>query len=153
VLENTFDALERRKPDHVEDADWHRAINDGRQFLAGWGETAERLGWTADDLFGLPPIPENPAPNYRRLSRYDLTGLVWMLRGRFVVGMAANSASVVTPNGGHLTFYRLAGSDTVDIIDTVALPPLRAGRVRGEGRRVRLHRLHQMPYGRHLKRA
>jgi hypothetical protein len=29
------------------------------------------LGWTAQDLFGLPPVPEKPAPNYRRLSRYD----------------------------------------------------------------------------------
>jgi hypothetical protein len=44
--------------------------------------------WTADDLFGLPPIREKPAPNYRRLSRYDLTGLVWMLRGRPIVSMA-----------------------------------------------------------------
>jgi hypothetical protein len=37
--------------------------------------------------FGLYRIPKKPAPNYRRLSRYDETGLIWLLRGRPVVAL------------------------------------------------------------------
>jgi hypothetical protein len=40
------------------------------------GGNTVSFGWTADDLFGLPPNPEKPAPNYRRLSRYDQTGVI-----------------------------------------------------------------------------
>src|SRR5262245_54034813 len=31
-------ALEARCPDHIEVADWQRAVEDGRRFLATWGE-------------------------------------------------------------------------------------------------------------------
>ena len=44
--------------------------------LYSWGEKAEVLGWTTADLFGLAPVPQRPTAHYRRLSRYDLTGLV-----------------------------------------------------------------------------
>jgi hypothetical protein len=63
-------------------ADWQQAVEDGRRFLARWGEQTKALGWTAHDLFGLAPPPERPAASYRRLSRYDMTGLIWLLRGR-----------------------------------------------------------------------
>jgi hypothetical protein len=46
----------------------------------------------------------------------DLTGLAWMLRGRPAVEMATDSATVSTPSGGQLTFYRRAGRDTVDTV-------------------------------------
>jgi hypothetical protein len=75
-------ALERRCPDHVGTADWQQATEDGRRFLRRWGQQAATIGWTARDLFGLPHIPEKPSRNYRRLSRYDETGLIWLLRGR-----------------------------------------------------------------------
>src|SRR6516225_7917446 len=47
-----------RRPDLVAADDWRQAIEDGRQFLARWGEQAAALGWTADDLFGLHDAPE-----------------------------------------------------------------------------------------------
>ena len=32
-----------------------------------------------------PDVPDRPGPKYQRLSRYDQTGLVWLLRGRRVI--------------------------------------------------------------------
>jgi hypothetical protein len=74
-----FDALERRCPDFVPSDRWQRAVEDGRRFLAAWGAEAEASGWTASELFGLHPVPEQPAPNYGRLARVDDMGLVWLL--------------------------------------------------------------------------
>ena len=81
-------------PAHIEVADWQRAIEDGRIFLARWGEQADILGWTARELFGLHKVPDRPLANYRRLSRYDETGLIWLLRGRPVVALTKESAAI-----------------------------------------------------------
>jgi hypothetical protein len=101
-----LEALERRCPDHVDPADWELAVADGRMFLALWGQQAEALGWSTADLFGLAPVPERPPANYRRLSRYDLTGLLWLLRGRPVVALTTTTAAVQTPSGAILTYRR-----------------------------------------------
>jgi hypothetical protein len=84
VYARTVAALERQCPDHVAPDDWQQAIEDGRRFLARWGEQAAALGWTTQDLFGLHTKPDAPTPSYQRLSRYDETGLIWLLRGRSV---------------------------------------------------------------------
>jgi len=76
-----YKELERRCPDHVPVERWEQAVEDARRFLATWGEQAEALGWSSSDLFGLHTPPENPRPSYRRLSRYDETGLIWLLEG------------------------------------------------------------------------
>jgi hypothetical protein len=81
-----------RCPEHVELSDWQCAIEDSRRFLAQWGNQAEALGWTARDLFGLAAIPNEPVANYRRLSRYDQTGLIWLLRGRAVTALTKSTA-------------------------------------------------------------
>jgi hypothetical protein len=102
-----FDALERKFPAYVDVADWQQAIEDGHKFLARWGEQAEALGWTARELFGLHPVPERPAPSYRRLSRYDETGLIWLLRGRPVVALTANEAAIRGHSGATVTYRKL----------------------------------------------
>jgi hypothetical protein len=83
-LTTALSDLERDCPDHVGTRDWQYAVEDGRYFLAQWGSEAQRLGWTADDLFGRPDMPKSPAWNYRRLARLDQVGLVWLLHGRKV---------------------------------------------------------------------
>jgi hypothetical protein len=55
-------ALREGCPAHVEIVDWQRALADADRFLATWGEQAAVLGWTAADLFGLAPVPDQPAP-------------------------------------------------------------------------------------------
>jgi len=48
-LAKTFAALERRCPDYVEAGRWRQAVEDGRRFLAQWGEQAAAFGWTSRD--------------------------------------------------------------------------------------------------------
>jgi hypothetical protein len=98
-------ALEAGCPDHVPVDRWHLAVEDGRRFLARWGEQAEALGWTARDLFGLHTPPENPHPSYSRLSRYDETGLIWLLCGREVVALTEATAAILGSTGA-ITAYR-----------------------------------------------
>src|SRR5436190_24091793 len=80
-------ALESRCPDHVSPDYWQQAVEDGRRFLSQWGAQAEALGWTPRELFGLASVPDEPRPSYQRLSRYDETGLIWLLRGRPVLAL------------------------------------------------------------------
>jgi hypothetical protein len=101
----TLSELERRCPDQVEPRRWQQAIEDGRRFLAQWGEQAEILGWTARDLFGLHEVPPNPSPNYQRLSRYDCTGLIWLLQGQPVVALSDGTAAIKSISGS-ITTYR-----------------------------------------------
>jgi hypothetical protein len=101
----TFEQLESHCPDHVEADRWEAAVEDGRRFLAQWGTEADALGWTARDLFGLAPVPDQPRPGYRRLSRYDETGLIWLLRGRQVLALTESTAAIESPTGA-ITVYR-----------------------------------------------
>jgi hypothetical protein len=101
----TFSALEARCPDLVPVDRWQLAVDDGRAFLARWGEQAEALGWSAKDLFGLYPPPARPHPTYSRLSRYDETGLVWLLQRRPVVALTEATAAIQYATGA-ITIYR-----------------------------------------------
>jgi len=47
-------AFEAGCPDLVPAERWRQAVEDGRAFLARWGDQAEALGWSPSDLFGLP---------------------------------------------------------------------------------------------------
>jgi hypothetical protein len=57
------------------------------------------------DLFGLHAPPTNPHPNYNRLSRYDSTGLCWLLQGRRVTALTAETTAIENPTGS-ITIYR-----------------------------------------------
>jgi hypothetical protein len=99
----TMATLEARCPDLIPADRWQAAVEHGRRFLARWGEQAEALGWTARDLFGLASLPAHP--RYRRLSRYDETGLIWLLRGRQVLALTEGIAAIESPTGA-VTVYR-----------------------------------------------
>jgi hypothetical protein len=101
----TFALLQTRCPSHVPIGRWKQCVEDGKRFLAKWGEQAEALGWTSEDLFGLHTPPADPHPSYSRLSRYDCTGLVWLLQGRPVVALTADTASIRHLTG-NVTVYR-----------------------------------------------
>jgi hypothetical protein len=93
-------------PAYVDAADWQQAIEDGHRFVTQWGKQAEGLGWAPADLFGLQTPPEKQAPNYRRLSRYDQTGLIWLLHGRPVIALTKTAATILAPSGVNLTYGR-----------------------------------------------
>lgn len=101
-----LNALQVECPAYVEAKRWRQAVEDARRFVAEWGEQAAALGWRADDLFGLAPIPAIPKPSFQRLSRYDLTGLVWLLGGRRIIAMTDFTAAIETVSGGTLTYRR-----------------------------------------------
>jgi hypothetical protein len=124
-LSRTFSALESRCPDHVPVSRWQAAVDDGRAFLTRWGNQAEALGWTARDLFGLHTPPAKPHPSYSRLSRYDETGLIWLLCGREVVALTAATAAIQSSTGA-ITIYRRHNKPALtDLID-YGTPALRA---------------------------
>jgi hypothetical protein len=136
-------ALRAQCPAYVDAADWQRTIEDGRRFITQWGERAEALGWTSDDLFGLHSPPEKPAPNYRRLSRYDQAGLIWCLRGRPVVALTSTEAGAQRcPDGAILTYRRRAepalaqtagGAPATQIGNVIAKPTLHAAEIAKAG--------------------
>ena len=99
-------ALEARCPDLIPADRWQAAVGDGRAFLVKWGEQAEALGWTVRDLFGLHKSPEKPHPSYSRLSRYDETGLVWLLQGRDVLALTDSIAGIENSTGNITTYRR-----------------------------------------------
>jgi hypothetical protein len=101
-----FGVLQLRPPALVPVERWQRCVEDGKRFLAKWGEQAESLGWSSADLFGLHTPPARPHPSYNRLSRYDCTGLCWLLQGRPVVALTETTATIRNPRTGVITTYR-----------------------------------------------
>ena len=93
-------------PAHISVERWQQAVKDGRSFLHKWGEQAELLDWDSRDLFALDIPPADPHPSYSRLSRYDNTGLCWMLQGKEVIAITADIATIRNPSTGAITVYR-----------------------------------------------
>jgi hypothetical protein len=78
---------------------WLQFIDDCGRFVDdGWAAYAERLGWTPLDLFGC-----DRAKPFARINR---AGLLWLLNGRKLLALAAETAAIATASGGHLTFRR-----------------------------------------------
>jgi hypothetical protein len=102
-----FTTLAARCPTYVPEERWHQAIADATTLTSKWGEQAHAFGWTPRDLFGLHPVPEQPAGNYSRLSRLDHTGLIWLLRGRPVIALTAAEAVMRCQSGATLTYRKL----------------------------------------------
>src|SRR5262249_45300359 len=112
-------ALEARCPDRLPAERWQQAVDDGRRFLVRWGDQAHALGGTANDLFGLLTVPAHPTPSFNRLSRYDETGLIWLLDGRKVLALTAETAAIHNPSGS-ITTYRRHHKPTL-IVEAVAV--------------------------------
>ena len=90
----TVAAVESECPAAVETGRWRQAIAEAAAFLAKWGARAHACDWTARDLFGLHPVSAHPTLTFQRLSRYDATGLIWLLRGRPVIALTETEAAI-----------------------------------------------------------
>jgi hypothetical protein len=77
---------------------WRQAIEDARAFILRWGSDAQRLGWSAAELFGLHPT----APS----CRYDEMGLIWLINGGEITELSQGQAAIQHPSGAILKFYR-----------------------------------------------
>jgi hypothetical protein len=81
-------------------ARWQQFIADcGRFFDLGWANRAEAFGWGPLDLFGC--------DRERPLARYDQMGLLWILQGRRLVALRADSATIDTLTGSLQTYRRV----------------------------------------------
>jgi hypothetical protein len=106
TYERVFGALRSQCPQLIEPDRWQQAIHNAGIFLERWGEQAQALGWTARELFGLHAAPERPSPTYRRLSRYDETGLIWLLQGRPVVALTETEAAILGHSGATVRYRK-----------------------------------------------
>lgn len=100
VYAASFARLMQEIPAGVPVPRWQQFVNDAGLFLDLWGKQAAALAWTPDDLFGMDPA----AP----LARYDRLGLLWLLQGRAVRLIDANSATIA----GGLVYRRTAQCST-----------------------------------------
>jgi hypothetical protein len=88
-----------RPPCDIPPIRWLRFIDDCGRFLDdGWAARAEALGWGPLDLFGC-----NRDKPFARISQ---AGLLWLLEGRKLLALTADTAAIATHSGGKLTFYR-----------------------------------------------
>jgi hypothetical protein len=88
-----------RPPGDVPPKRWLRFINDCGQFLdGGWVLRAAELGWTPFDLFGC-----DRSKPFARIGR---CGLLWLLDGRQLRALTADTAVIETASCSSLTFYR-----------------------------------------------
>jgi hypothetical protein len=77
---------------------WFEMIEDADAFLSSWGSAAHDLGWTALHLFGVHAV----APG----SRYDVMGLVPLLRGGRVSALTEQTAVIRQRSGATLIYTR-----------------------------------------------
>jgi hypothetical protein len=99
-------ALRAKCPAFVSEDRWRQANTDASAFATKWGAEAQTFGWTEPELFGLHPVPKQPAANCDRLARLDDMGLIWLLRGRPVVALTATEASFRCLSGAILSYRR-----------------------------------------------
>jgi hypothetical protein len=100
------DELKRSEPPTWASAErWRELVADAEGFLAVWGKAADQLGWTTLDLFGVHPTA--PA------ARFDVMGLILILRGRKVSALAEQTATIDCNSGAKLTFFPRTGAGAV----------------------------------------
>jgi hypothetical protein len=59
-------------------------------------------------------MPAKPRRSYSRLSRYDETGLIWLLEGREVVALTEDTAAIRSPTGDRPVIYRRFNKPALD---------------------------------------
>jgi hypothetical protein len=88
-----------RPPGDIPPKCWLRFIDDCGHFLDdGWALRAAKLGWTPFDLFGC--------DRFKPFARIGRCGLLWLLDGRPLRILTADTAIIENASGSSVTFYR-----------------------------------------------
>jgi hypothetical protein len=74
---DSWAAFQTRKPGHVSEAEWFRAVDDAGRFLDEWSALALGFGWRPSDIFGL-------------------GGLAWFCAGERVRALGPDNAITVS---------------------------------------------------------
>lgn len=78
---------------------WKIFVDDCGRFLDRWAGTADALGWTASELFGVGC--RNP------VGAVHLAGLLWLLRGADLIALTETVATIRLPSGAVQTYIRM----------------------------------------------
>jgi hypothetical protein len=93
-----MDALGANPPADCSDARWAETMRGLKRFVdTGWADKAALLGWTAVELYRLPPL----------WSRIDLAGAALLIADRRVIAVTQHSIVIETPSGAPLKFRRV----------------------------------------------
>jgi hypothetical protein len=87
-----------RRPEGMQERAWRELVMDARILLQNWGPDLVELGWTTLEVFGV-----NPNWRHRRL---DVPGLAYLLRGRPVEAIDADTALIRANRVDTMTFQR-----------------------------------------------
>jgi hypothetical protein len=91
-------ALDATAPPDCLPQRWVAAQESLRRFVRdGWCDQAALLGWTADELYRVPPL----------WSRVDVTGAALLVGERRIVALTDASLAIETPSGSRLKFRRI----------------------------------------------
>jgi hypothetical protein len=94
--------FEAARPPDVSDARWQAALRGLQAFVArGWGQKAEALGWTRDELFAVPKL----------WSRIHLTGVALLIADNEVTAVTPTEIRIKTASGANQGFYRKPAAD------------------------------------------
>ena len=113
-----------RHPDYTETR-WQGLVDDAGLFLDKWATQVDGLGWKTQEVFGV----HHAKPS----TRIDLQGLVPCIRGRKVVAVSADSATIETLTGARQRIFRRTDTNSpgrvavweIDPKDEKALPARR----------------------------
>ncbi len=103
------------RPEAVPSERWSCLVDDAGRFLDTWGTQAAALGWDTAALFGC--HPEAP------VARYDCAGLAWIIDGRAVIAVTSDTATIRTPGGAVLRYYRRHASQPAVAAWDLGEPP------------------------------
>jgi hypothetical protein len=91
-IDGIAELSKQRAPTDVPPHRWLQFLDDCQRFLAIWGAKAADLGWNAEALFGC--------ARTQPLAHLQVAGLIWALRGRKIVRLYTDSASIEDPADG-----------------------------------------------------
>jgi hypothetical protein len=98
--------LSPRPNDFPEDL-WRQLIDDCGRFIDRWAAKANRLGWSAVDVFGVQLI--------RPQTRYEAVGLVHLIRGGEILDIGSARATIRTGDGRTITYLRRAPESAIAV--------------------------------------
>jgi hypothetical protein len=91
-------AMNATAPDDCPPRRWAEAQDGLQRFIRdGWGDQAALLGWTAEELYRVPPV-------WRRI---DLTGAALLIGDARVIAVTENSIAIEMLSGSRLKFRRI----------------------------------------------
>jgi hypothetical protein len=96
--EAAMQAIGADRPPDCDPRKWRAAIEGARRFVAdGWSDRAALMGWTADELYRVPPV----------WSRIDLCGAALIIGDSHLVAVTEASVVIETHRGSRLKFRHI----------------------------------------------